>query len=346
MSKTTISIDGLKFRVNGELTHPGTRCEGLLMNTRMVQATFDDLNPETRDNWRMPDGSAFDAEANTEWFCAMLPTYKAHGIDAVTLNMQGGSPRGYSKHQPWHNSAYVADGTIRDDYRRRTGRCLDAADEAGVAVILGLFYFGQDERLDGEAAVLKAVDETVDWLMERGDRHVMVEIANESDIGRHDFPGNFHYEHEVLRPEPRGGELIRRVQERSGGQLLCSTSYSGGGRLTPSVAAAADFILLHGNAVESSDELLKMIADSRAVDGYRGQPIVINEDDHFAFGPDDPDNRLLAAVDDGVGWGYFDYRMDGPPPEPFEAGFQSVPTDWSIDHPRKRAFFDALKAIT
>ena len=59
--RTTVDIVGNAFAINGELTYAGRnyrgmRIEGLLMNARLVQGVFDDLNPETRDMWRYPDG--------------------------------------------------------------------------------------------------------------------------------------------------------------------------------------------------------------------------------------------------------------------------------------------------
>jgi hypothetical protein len=46
--KTTLSIDGADFFVNGRPTYEGRtynamRIEGLLLNSRMVQGIFDDL---------------------------------------------------------------------------------------------------------------------------------------------------------------------------------------------------------------------------------------------------------------------------------------------------------------
>jgi hypothetical protein len=80
---------------------------------------------------------------------------------------QGGSPQGYSQgRQPWHNSAITAGGELRPDFMGRLGRILDLADELGMVAILGLFYFGQDERLGGEAAVLRAVDGAADWVLD------------------------------------------------------------------------------------------------------------------------------------------------------------------------------------
>ena len=49
----------------------------------------------------------------------------------------------------------------------------------GMVVILGIFYFGQDERVRDEAAVVRAVDATVDWLLARGSGGTFVlRIAN------------------------------------------------------------------------------------------------------------------------------------------------------------------------
>ena len=47
-------------------------------------------------------------------------------------------------------------------------RILDRADELGMVVILSYFYFGQDERLQEEAAVLRATDNATKWLLAGG----------------------------------------------------------------------------------------------------------------------------------------------------------------------------------
>ncbi len=70
-------------------------------------------------------------------------------------------------------------------------------------------------------------------------------------------------------------------------------------------------------------------------------PILFNEDDHFDF--DKPRSNLTTAVSAYVSWGYFDYRMAG---EGFDDGYQSVPVNWGISSPRKKAFFDLLSDIT
>src|SRR5260221_7254926 len=125
----------------------GHRIEGLLLNSRMVQAIFDDLNPETSTRWAYPDTGEWDPERNVQEFLAMLPVYRQYGLLAVTVNLQGGSPEGYSREQPWENSAFSPDGGLRPDYLDRLQRVIEAADQCGMGVNVGYFYQGQDERL-------------------------------------------------------------------------------------------------------------------------------------------------------------------------------------------------------
>ena len=87
---------------------------------------------------------------------------------AFTVNLQGGSPEGYSKDQPWENSAIDPDGKLRPAYMSRLARILDRADELGMVAIVGCFYFGQDQRVKDEAAVKRAVDNTTNWLLDSG----------------------------------------------------------------------------------------------------------------------------------------------------------------------------------
>src|SRR5262245_43137095 len=154
--RTAVAIKGEQFLINGKLTYAGRKwkghkIEGLLFNSRMVQGIFDDRNPKTVKQWAYPDTGKWDAERNTREFVAAMPAWRKHGLLAFTINLQGGSPQGYSKEQPWHNSAIESDGSLRKDYLARLEKILDKADELGMVAILGLFYFGQDERLKDEA---------------------------------------------------------------------------------------------------------------------------------------------------------------------------------------------------
>ncbi len=336
--KTAISIVSDDFYINGKLTYEGRswnghRIEGLLMNSRMVQATYDDLNSDTAKKWSYADTGKWDAERNVNEFIAAMPEWKKHGLLAVTVNFQGGSPEGYSKSQPWITSAFNEDGTLRPEFTARLKRVLDAADANGMVVILGYFYFGQDQNLRDEAAVIRATDEATRWLLDGGWKNVVVELNNETNPG---------YHHEILRPT-RVHELIERVRqtERDGRRLLVGTSYGGGFVPQENVVRASDFLLLHGNGVTNSARITKMIQETRSVSGYRPKPILFNEDDHENF--NQPANNCAAAVAEHVSWGWFDFRRPG---EASEQGYQSPPVNWGISSPRKQAFFNYLGEIT
>lgn len=336
--RTRVEIRGDQFFLNGAPTYAGVtwqgrRIEGLLLNTRMVQGIFDDLNPETRHLWRYPDTGLWDAGRNTDEFIAAMPGWRDHGVLAFTLNLQGGSPYGYSNEQPWINSAFKPDGSLREDYMARTRRILDTADEIGMVVILGLFYFGQEKVLADEDAIVDAVRNATDWVLRSGHENVLLEINNECNI---------RYRQPSLMPD-RVHELIdlARGVTRDGRRLLAGTSYGGGTVPGAAVVASSDFILIHGNSVEEPDRIRQMVRDTRAVETYTPKPILFNEDDHFGF--DRPDNNYIAALDEYASWGFFDYRMEGEGPE---CGYQSVPVDWGIRSERKRGFFELTRQIT
>ena len=280
LRKTLVSIVGDQFYLNGEPTYKGRtwnghKIEGLLMNSRMVQGIFDDLNPQTAAQWAYADTGKWDAERNTREFIAAMPSWRAHGLLAFTINLQGGSPQGYSKDQPWHNSAINDDGSLRPEYLRRLETIIDRADDLGMVVILGYFYFGQDERLKDEAAVIKATDNATRWVLGNGWRNVIIEVNNECDVA---------YNHAILKPD-RVHELIEFARNTSvgGRRLLVGTSYGGGTIPGENVARQSDFILIHGNGVAEPERIKDMVRKTRAVAGYRGQPILFNEDDHFNF---------------------------------------------------------------
>jgi hypothetical protein len=333
---TEVSILGTAFHINGRPTYEGRTwrghsVEGLLMNSRMVQGIFDDLNPETVGRWAYPDTGRWDAERNTREFVTAMPDWRRHGLLGFTINLQGGSPEGYSREQPWHNSAITEDGDLRPEYMRRLECILDCADELGMVAILGVFYFGQDQRLRDEAAVIRALDSAVEWVFDHGYRNVVIEVNNECDCS---------YDHPVLQPQ-RVHELIERAKghTRGGRRLLVSTSYGGGSIPRENVVRAADFLLVHGNGVEDPRRIAEMVRLTRQVPGYRPMPILFNEDDHFGF--DKPLCNMTAAVEEYCSWGYFD-----PGENDYRDGYQSVPTNWSINTERKRGFFAKLQEIT
>jgi len=341
---TRVTIAGADFLIDGQPTYAGQtwrgrRIEGLLLNSRMVQALFDDLNPQTRERWAYPDTGMWDPERNVREFLDQLPTYRQHGLLGVTVNLQGGSPEGYSREQPWDSGAFAAGGTLRPAFMDRLRRILDRADELGMVVIVGLFYFGQDERLRDEAAVRHGVDAAIRWLLAGGWRNVLVEIDNECDVPR--------YEHALLGPA-RVHELIAvaRGIAVEGRRLLVGTSFKGRSVPTDAVVAASDFVLLHGNGVTDPAFIGEMVARTRALPNYRPLPIVFNEDDHFDF--EQAENNFTTAIAHGASWGYFDPGAGAGGAgahSDYAEGYQLVPVNWAINTARKRDFFRLVAAI-
>jgi hypothetical protein len=211
-------------------------------------------------------------------------------------------------------------------------RVLDRTDELGMAVILGVFYFGQDERLENEAAVVRALDGAVRWVLEGGYGHVLAEVNNECNVKR--------YEHEILMPE-RVSELIERVRGTTdnGRRLLVGTSYGGGFIPLENVVRASDFLLIHGNGVSDPKRIAEMVVQTREVPGYRPMPVLFNEDDHYGF--EAPENNFVAAVSQASSWGLLDIGENN-----YMDGYQAPPVNWGLSTERKRAFFDLLKEMT
>ena len=334
--KTIVSIVGDEFQINGRPTYPGRawqghRIQGLLLNARLVQGVFDDLNPATVQRWAYPDTGRWDAGRNTREFVAAMADWRRHGLLAFTINLQGGSPEGYVKEQPWRNSAIAPDGSLRADYLERLERILDRADELGMVVILGIFYFGQDEYLQDETAIIRATDATIHWLFARNYRHVLIEINNECNV---------RYDHAILRPD-RVDELIARVKgtSREGRRFLAGTSYGGDTIPGENVVRASDFLLIHGNGVTQPGRIAEMVRQTRAVPGYAPKPVLFNEDDHYGF--DQPTCNFTAAIGEYASWGLYDQGKND-----YEDGFQSPPVNWGLNTVRKRAFFRLVAAIT
>jgi hypothetical protein len=299
----------------------------------MVQGVFDDLNPETAGKWVYPDSKKWDPDRNTDEFIRNMKKWRKYGLLSFTINMQGGSPQGYSQAQPWYNSGYTEDGSLRPEYLRRLEKILDRADKLGMVPILGLFYFGQDERLKDEQAVISAVNNMVNWLFEKDYHNILIEINNECNV---------RYDHDILKPA-RVHELIDlvRSKEKNGYRFYAGTSYGGGTVPKPNVVKSSDFLLIHGNGVTDPSKILAIVTETRKVEGYTPKPILFNEDDHFDF--EKEENNFVSALKGYASWGYFDFRMNG---ESFENGYQSVPVDWGINSARKKQFFNLLKEIT
>ena len=337
--KTAVSIVKDQFYINGKPTYPGRywqnlKIEGLLMNARMVQGVFDDLNPEISSEFQYPDTQMWDATRNNNEFVAAMPQWKAHGLLAFTLNMQGGSPYGYGN-KKCINPGFHSDGRLMIPYMNRLENILRKADELNMVVILGLFYFGQDQFLKDEKAVINAVRNVRNWQLKKGYQNVMIEIANECD--------HKDYDHAILRPD-RISELINLVKDKkkNGNRLLASTSFTGRKVPNDPVIKASDFLLIHGNGAKNTADIQRLIDHTKASKAYQNIPIINNEDDHYDF--EKETNNMIVSIKNYVSWGYFDFRFKGE--TDINEGYQTIPVNWDISSTRKKAFFAKLREIT
>ncbi|RPI15619.1 MAG: hypothetical protein EHM65_03970, partial [Acidobacteriales bacterium] len=171
-TKTVVGISGTKFTINGQPTYTAAtgfpnadpRLEGLLLNVRAVQATFDDANyprQGSRANpyptqvmgpvsFDYPDGK-WDPDRNLNEFVSALAEWRRCGLLAFTVNLQGGGPTdgnyGGDRMQPHDNSGFDAEGNLKPAFARRLEKVIARADELGMVSIVGLFYFGENERV-------------------------------------------------------------------------------------------------------------------------------------------------------------------------------------------------------
>ena len=294
---TTVSIKGTQWYVNGILTYPGTPAEGLLMNVRMVNNTFED---EKRTD--------FDSDENTARFVSKISEYNAYGVRAFTLNLQGGFP-GY---EGAINSAFRPDGTLRKSYLSRIKRVIGVCDKYDMIVILGLFYQRQDQILNDEEAVKRGVVNAVNWIKENGLTNVVIEIANEYNHGG--------FDHDIIKTAEGEVELIR-LAKKTAPDLLVSASGLGHGRMNDLIAKEADFILIHFNGTKV-EYIPKRI---NALKKYN-KPIVCNEDDK---NDQEAALALKASVENGCSWGFMYNKLNQY--EPFEFhGYRDDPKVYDI----------------
>lgn len=246
---TTIAIQNTNWYINNQITYPKTPAEGLLMNVRMVNATFEDRNR-----------TDFDPNANTDTFIAHIPNYYTHGIRAFTLCLQGGMP-GY---EGALNSAYRSNGSLQQDYLNRVARVIRACDEQGIAILLGCYYQRQDQVLENANAIRQGVINTAQWISNQKFTNVMIEVANEY--------AHRGFTHDIIR-DPEGQVELIQLAKQTAPQLLVTTSGMGSGRLDERIANVADFLIIHFNNTDMAD-----VPDRINALKHFEKPIVCNED--------------------------------------------------------------------
>jgi hypothetical protein len=353
---TVVGIAGSRFTIDGHPTYTpaagfpnaDANLAGTLVNVRAVQAIFDDANYPRQGSATHPyrsntmgavafdyPGGKWNPERQTDEFVQGLPDWRRCGVLAFTVNLQGGGPTdgNYGENgptQPHNNSAFDAHGELKPDYAGRLAKVLAAADRLGMIAIVGLFYQGENQRIENAPDgryVKRAIESAIAYLKQLGHRNVLIEVNNEVSVGG--------YSHPILQPDGVL-EALKTAKAAAGGLFPVSTSWSGGIQARSARADAAvaemDYILIHTNG-KTPEQVRETIAASRRLGGT-GRPLVINEDGVSAF-------NLEAAVGEGVGWGFYDQGWNN-----YRDGFQSPPTNWGINTPVKWLFFEQVARLT
>jgi hypothetical protein len=355
---TTVSISGEKFLINGQPVYAGRSfegrpIEGLLFNVRAVQATFDDANLKTRGLWAYPDTGQWDPERNVREFMAALPLWRDHGVLGFTLNFQGGGGRYIPEvYQIYDNNGFSPDGEIKPAYANRMERVIRRADELGMAAIVSMFYWIQTNKMASEEACWRAVENALDFLRGLKVQNVLIEIANET---------NYHFSFPTFRVE-KSHEMVSHFKNRYPEfpittSLVGMNPETGQGMPTPALVEASDYLLIHGNGARPAS--LQLAFDTiRAMPEFRAnpKPLMINEDSTGI-------PNLEISWQNFVSWGYYDQGYNGEARQhdiwvedcAFNlretrvenlSGFQTPPVNWTINTPRKRAFFSRVAEIT
>lgn len=334
-SKTAVSIcdgplgAGRGWCVNGEITNKGSAAEGLMMNSRMIQGVFDDANASTVGMWAYPDTGVWDPNRNTMEFISNLSSYTACGINAVTVGLQGGGPiaNDFVHEQPWISTAWGFNGEIDSAWRSRMVAVAQAADAAGLVLIMQGWYQGQSRRVNtSDSAVIKTIDEMIAIVQENQLTNVLVEIANEDDL---------KFNQPLLTVE----EMARNfayVQKQSSGGILVSSSYTSHFTPPSDVISGADFALYHCNGLNPANTTAKVesIMSQPAFEA-RPKPVLFNECSTDV-------DVMNAAITAGAGWGYYDQGTSD-----YADGFQSPPVNWRVDASAdKIAFFSRVAQVT
>ncbi|MCX6637838.1 MAG: hypothetical protein NT090_22510 [Acidobacteria bacterium] len=354
--RTVVGIRGPQFTINGRATYTPEAgfpaadplIAGTLLNVRAVQAIFDDANyPQqgTRERpyqsntmgavqFEYPDGK-WDPDRNTREFTQALPEWRRAGLQAFTVNLQGGGPTdgNYGENgptQPHLNSGFDAEGNLKPAYAERLRRVISAADRLGMIVIVGFFYQGEDERVTiapDNRYVRRAITNGVEFLKSLPHRNVLIEINNETSVGG--------YSHPILQPDG-AVEAVALAKQVAAGEFPVSMSWSGGiqprGSRGDRAIQLVDYVMFHTNG-RTPEEVHETIVAMRRWAGY-SRPLLINEDGVSTF-------NLHAAAEERVGWGYYDQGWNN-----YRDGFQSPPTNWTIGTPVKWLFFEQVARLT
>jgi hypothetical protein len=264
------------------------------MNARFIQGVFDDK--EDPDRFARFGWTSWDADRHTDELIKALPTWYSYGLRGFTVGFQGGMPVFTVENSSINNNPFSDDGKVIDKaYLERMDRLIRAADAIGMVVIVSILYQGQAPRMHSGVVIRNAVRATCRWLRENAFTNVIIEVANEYNVGA--------FKDHRLVFDPEGiSTLIEIAREESGGMLVGA---SGGGiECSREVAEASDVVLIHGNTARRQD-YYRFVNLVKSWGLHR--PIVCNEDSPCF-------TQLDVAYRTHTSWGYYNSLTKQEPP--------------------------------
>ena len=345
-SRTTVEISGPDFTVNGHLTYTpeaGFRdadphLRGKLLMLKTANCIFDDARYgewATKANpyfgyvhWEYPDGP-WNPNRHTDEFIAALPTYRQLGLTMVYVNLMGNQPTGRGGSHPWINSAYTPTGDLKGPYMDRLSRVLEAADEAGMVIMIGLFYPQQDQNImvqdtvdKDDALIRKCITNAVQFLVDSGKRNILIELGNESN---HPL-----YEHWILRAS-RVHLAMDMVREASNGVFPISTGTFEVAELPDELYEQMDFLIL--NTPSGDPQRVKDQLDKAHQRTGGTKPILLKEDTSIFC--------MMTCLEQGASFALFHQGVNN-----YREGFQSIPVNWEINTVGKWQYFNQVARLT
>ncbi len=329
-----------------QLTYTGglyrRQARGKLMTLRLGQSVFDDEWLKERQ---------FDPDGNTTRVIEALDFYKQHGVLALTVSLQSGNP-GYDekvngvarddsvKHGKNGGvliSAFAPDGSLKPAWMARLERLLRAADQRGMVVCLTYFHPAQDEVFGEPEAIAAAARNITDWLIEKNFRNVIINVADEWDLGGRSWG------HARFIPEniDRLVELVRERFNEADYTLPIGASSSGKMSYPDSLARVCDLVLLHGNG-RTPGEKLSRLRQFRST----GRALWMIRDDNGHETTPANLSREKASADalfkEGAGWGYVPWKQAHRFPFAYVPQQTSELTEGMPESRRNGAYFRAV----
>lgn len=155
--------------------------------------------------WALRCGHALMDQAMTERCVRSLDTTAAHGINLISVSLQG--TNGSFPSVDAGPNAYLPTGALQRAFADRLEWLVREADRRGMVVAVSLLQPRKDQELRDEAAVRRAIEETSRVLVERELKNVFVNLM-------HEFSHPVRADHEILPPS-RPPPAILLVAARS-----------------------------------------------------------------------------------------------------------------------------------